>query len=78
MSAGSAALFAAADGLDWQIPLSGGRGAGHGGPGGVRAIQQRLAAQPGGDVGGFADGSRGGLVIAEATEVVGVVEQAVG
>jgi hypothetical protein len=31
-----------------------------------------------GDAGGFTDGGRGGLAIAEAAEVLGVVEQAVG
>jgi hypothetical protein len=39
-----------------------GRGAGPGGLGGVRAVQQRLAAQPLGDADGFADRGRPGLV----------------
>ena len=38
MSTGSAAWFAAAGGLDWQIPLSGGGGAGPGGLDGFRAV----------------------------------------
>ena len=45
---------------------------------GSRAVQQRLAAQPGGDVGGLAGRGSGGLVIAEVAEMGGVVEQAVG
>jgi hypothetical protein len=48
------------------------------GPDGLRAVQQRLAAQPPGDADGFADRGRRGLVIARAAEVRGVVEQAVG
>jgi hypothetical protein len=41
-----------------------GRGARPGGLDGVRAVAQRLAAQPVGDAEGFADRGRGGLVIA--------------
>jgi len=55
-----------------------GRGAGSGGLGGVRAVEQGLAAESAGDVAGFADGRFGGLVIAQAEQVLGVIEQAVG
>ena len=41
-------------------------------------VQQRLAAQATGDVAGFADGCRGGVGVAQAGEMPGVVEQAVG
>jgi hypothetical protein len=43
-------------GVDWRLPSSGGRGAGPSGLDGVRAVEQRLAAQRLGDFGGFADG----------------------
>src|SRR5215471_5584996 len=55
-----------------------GRGAGSGGLNGVRAVEQGLAAESAGDVAGFSDGFFGGLVIAQAEQVLGVVEQAVG
>src|SRR5919198_4508852 len=42
------------------------------------AIQQRLAAQAGGNVTGFAEHSPSCLVIVQAAEILGVVEQAVG
>ena len=50
-----------------------GRGARSGGLGGVRAVEQRLAAQSAGDVAGFSDRFFGGLVIAGAEQVLGVV-----
>ena len=50
---------------------------GRGGLGGVRAVQQRLAAQPAGDAAGFADRGLGGLGVAGSEQVLGVVEQAV-
>ena len=63
-------------GLDWPMPSSRGRGAGPGGLDGVSAVE-RLAAQPLGDAGSFADRGPGGLVIAEVAEVLGVVAQTV-
>src|SRR5215467_7404768 len=62
----------------WYSLSSGSRGVGHGGLGGVRAVEQRLAAQLLGDAAGLADRGRRGLVIAGAEQVGGVVEQAVG
>ena len=43
-----------------------------------RAVEERLAAEPGGDVAGFADGGRGGHDLAPGGEVGGVIEEAVG
>jgi hypothetical protein len=42
------------------------------------AVEQGLAAQPAADVAGFAGVDRGGLVITQVGEMLGVVEQAVG
>jgi hypothetical protein len=55
-----------------------GLGAGPGQLDGVRAVGQRLAAQPGGDPGGFAGRGRGGFGVAQAGQVTSVVEQSVG
>ena len=41
-------------------------------------VEQWLAAQAAGDCAGFVDGRRGGIGVAEAREVLGVVEQAMG
>src|SRR5262249_16006433 len=49
------------DALDLPVLSSQGRGARAGGPGGLRAVGQRLAAQSGGDAGGFADRGHRGL-----------------
>jgi hypothetical protein len=49
---------------------------GSGGLDGFCAVEQGLAAQAAGDVAGFAGGGRGGLVIAQVDEMLGVVEQA--
>ena len=46
---------------------------GRGGLGGVRAVEQGLAAQPAGDAAGFADRRLGGLVVAGAEQVPGLV-----
>jgi hypothetical protein len=42
------------------------------------AGKQRLAVQAAGDAAGFLDGRRGGVGVAGAPEVLGVVEEAVG
>ena len=55
-----------------------GQGPGFGRGDGCGAVEQRLAAQPLGDVAGFADGRRGGFGVSEALQVLGVVEQAMG
>src|SRR5580692_9294946 len=63
----------------WAVwPARASRGGG-GRPGrqGVRAVGQRLAAQPGGDTGGLAGRGRGGRGVAESSQVGGVVEQPV-
>jgi hypothetical protein len=44
---------------------------------GIHAVEQRLAPQPPGDADGFADRGLGGLVLARAEQVLGVVEQPV-
>jgi hypothetical protein len=44
----------------------------------VPAVEQWLAAQPGGDAAGLADGRCGGLGLTKVDQVLGVVEQAVG
>ena len=75
MSAGSAAWFT---GLGGPVRSSRGCGAGPGRLDGLRAVQQRLAAQPLTDTAGFADRGRRGLGLAAGGQVGGVVEQAVG
>jgi hypothetical protein len=77
MRLGSAGWFAAAGGLGGPMRSSRGRGAGPGGPRGFRAVGQRLAAQLGGDAGGFLDRGRCGPGLAAGGQVGGVVEQAV-
>ena len=60
------------------MPRLRGRGAGRGGLDGCGAVEQWLAAQPLGDVAGFADRGHGCLRIVELAEAMGVVEQPVG
>jgi len=62
-------------GLAW---CNTGSASGPGGLDGVRAVQQRLAAQPPGDTAGFAGRRPRGLVIVGVEQVLGVVEQAMG
>src|SRR5271156_3904601 len=78
MSVGSAAWLAGAGWSRGPVRPSRGCGSGPGLLDGVRAVQQRLAAQPGGDAGCFADRGRSGFGLAQAGQVAGVVEQAVG
>jgi hypothetical protein len=73
-----AAVHIGRKGTNWQVPSSGGGGAGPGGLDGVRPVEQRLAAQPLRDPGGFADRGLSDLVVTRAQQVLGVVEQAVG
>jgi hypothetical protein len=60
--------------LPGQVPSSRGRSAGPGGLDGVRAVEQRLAAEPLADANCLADRSRGGLVIAQVEQVTGMVD----